>query len=74
VAKWAAFERVWGPLLTHERIDYAGALNAYVSASVWSGRRYRVEDFLPRWGGSVDNADEIIAKMKALEVLYGHNR
>jgi hypothetical protein len=73
VAKWAAFERVWGPLLIHERIDYAGALNAYVSASVWGGRRYRLEDFLPRWGLR-DNTDAIIEKMKALEKLYGHHR
>jgi hypothetical protein len=75
LAEWAAFERVEGPFL-HQRLDYATAMICYVLASVNSDgkRRYRVEDFLPQWDGSVDNADLIIQKMKGLEALYGNDR
>jgi hypothetical protein len=31
--EWAAFERVNGSILIHERIDWAGAVLAYVTAA-----------------------------------------
>jgi len=31
--EWAAFERVNGSILLHERIDWAGAVGAYVTAA-----------------------------------------
>jgi hypothetical protein len=43
--EWAAFERVQGPILIHDRID---AAFARLSASL-SGTSQPAEDFLPRW-------------------------
>jgi hypothetical protein len=44
LGEWEAFERSYGPILVHERIDLMGAL----IASVMTGNP--IEDLLPRWG------------------------
>jgi len=51
LAEWAAFERLHGPLLVHERIDVAAAMVCAVMANVMGGgKRFEPRDFLPKWG------------------------
>lgn len=47
--EWAMFERHFGPLTLHERIDQGFAMLAYVVAKS-AGAEVEFEDFLPRWG------------------------
>ncbi len=51
--EWAAFERVYGPLLLHERMDFGFArLNYYLVSLLGRqrrGRSYKLIDFLPKW-------------------------
>jgi hypothetical protein len=49
VVEWSVFEQSFGPLTIHERVDHAGAVGAWVTASVNSDKRLRLEDFIPRW-------------------------
>jgi len=48
LAEWAAFERVCGPVLIHDRIDIAAA---HIMASIFGdGRQPRSpEPFMPSW-------------------------
>lgn len=54
IAEWVAFEREFGPITVHERIDVAAAIIASaVAATVPRKRGARVpslSDFLPKWG------------------------
>jgi hypothetical protein len=51
--EWAAYERVYGPLLVHERIDLGFAQLYYYLVSLLGqkkrGQRYSLRDFLPKW-------------------------
>lgn len=49
--EWAAYERVYGPLLSQDRIDLGFAkLSYYIVSLLSSGRkRYKFRDFLPKW-------------------------
>lgn len=53
LSEWAGFERVFGPILIHERIDAAAALIAAVVANASGGKRrgkpFQLKDFLPEW-------------------------
>lgn len=53
--EWIAFERVSGPLLLHDRIDYAAAFIAYTTAVAHGvkirGRTPRFRDFAFSWDG-----------------------
>jgi hypothetical protein len=49
LAEWAAFERVEGPILLHQRLDFAGALISFVVARTAGAKRARLEDFVPKW-------------------------
>jgi len=51
LTEWMAYERVWGPILPHERIDIGFAKLTYYLVSLLSRsrQRIRVEDFLPGW-------------------------
>lgn len=65
--EWAAFERVEGPLLLHDRIDFAAASVAHTIALSQgmkhrSGRDLRVQDFLIDWDQQeqvVDTGEEL---------------
>jgi hypothetical protein len=50
LAEWAAFERLEGPILLHERIDFMGALLSFVTARSHGAQKAKLTDFLPRWG------------------------
>jgi hypothetical protein len=51
--EWAAYERVYGPLLVHERIDLGFAQLYYYLVSLLGqkkrGQQYNLRDFLPKW-------------------------
>lgn len=47
--EWVAFERVHGPLLLHERIDYMGAMICTVLANLYSKHPIPFRRFLPPW-------------------------
>jgi hypothetical protein len=69
LAAWDAFEEVSGPLLVHERVDFAGALISTLLANINApqGRRFDVADFLPHWDQPVvkqQDTDDMIAFMR----------
>lgn len=49
LTRWIAFEREYGPILVHDRIDYGLAHVAYRVASAFSRREPRFRDLLPPW-------------------------
>ncbi|HWP35192.1 MAG TPA: hypothetical protein VNM66_06320 [Thermodesulfobacteriota bacterium] len=50
LAAWAAFERRFGPLTVHERVDAAAALVAWsVARALGATRAQDPGAFLPRW-------------------------
>ncbi len=51
LTEWMAYERTYGSLLIHERIDAGFALVAFVIAKAFSdGKRdMSPEDFMPPW-------------------------
>lgn len=70
LGEWAAFERSFGPILVHERIDAAGATICAVLANLLSsGKRYSPADFLPNWSGErakEQSPEEMTAFIEAL--------
>lgn len=51
VTEWAAYERVYGSALVHERIDAGFAQVSLILAQAFSSgsKRYTMRDFMPRW-------------------------
>lgn len=51
LTEWAAFERVYGPLLVHERIDMGFAHVCWMLARLLGDgkRQWEVRDFMPSW-------------------------
>ena len=69
LSEWAAFEKIYGPILIHERVDIAGALVAAILANINSKRKYEISDFLPKWTGATrkaQTADEVMALLMGL--------
>jgi hypothetical protein len=68
---WAAFERVEGPILMHERIDIGQAMTSYVVAAAAGAKEVTVEQFLPKWDGTEapqrQSAEDIIAVIEGLK-------
>jgi len=48
---WAAYERVYGPILVHDRIDVGFAQLQWLVARLWTKtkRKLTIRDFMPRW-------------------------
>ena len=44
-----AYEKLNGPLLIHERVDFGLAVLALIMANAWSKKRFKLRDFLPPW-------------------------
>lgn len=67
--EWAAFERVSGPILLHERIEVSNAFVAMTVASAAGGERLKLQDFIPIWDEAEepDNSEQIVAALKELE-------
>ena len=72
--EWAAFERVSGPLLLTERVDYAAAYVAYITALrngvKVKGRAPRFRDFVIDW----DRKEPSEADIAARSAQYGGSR
>lgn len=50
LTEWAAFERVYGPVLVHDRIDIGLAQVCLVLARLFSKKsKHTLRDFLPAW-------------------------
>lgn len=71
-----AFEQTFGPLTIHERVDHAGAVAAWASASAMSENRMRLEDFIPRWEPKRrgDLFEFLSAQAQLTEARRGDNR
>lgn len=63
IAEWAAYERHYGPVLVHERIDWGFA----ALRTVMSGGG-RIADNLPPWHGESDEHDEdaLMSRLRSL--------
>lgn len=48
LVEWSAFERLYGPVLIHERVDVAAAHIAFMLSD---GKR-PADDFMPDWGAA----------------------
>lgn len=46
--EWVAYERVAGPILVHDRIDYATTQLSYIAARA-AGSKAQPKKFLPPW-------------------------
>jgi hypothetical protein len=58
--EWSAYERVYGSILTHERIDAGFAQVSLILAQANSkDRRWRIRDFMPRWFQDLTAEDEL---------------
>jgi len=53
LTEWVAYERVYGPILVHERIDLGFAQLSYYLVSLLGqkkrGQQYKLRDFFPGW-------------------------
>lgn len=69
--EWAAFERVSGPILLHERIEISNAFVAMTIASAMGdGRKLTLQDFIPRWDEEdqpEQGPDQIVSYLRELE-------
>ena len=68
---WAAYERTYGSLLIHERIDAGFAQVSLILAQAFSsnGKRYKMRDFMPRWFQELTADDELVRGMEGLRAL-----
>jgi hypothetical protein len=68
--EWAAFERTFGPITLHERIDQAAALVAWSIARSLGATEEGPEAFLPRWDespGEAQSVEQMIALVRGLQ-------
>jgi hypothetical protein len=51
LTEWMAYERVYGPILIHDRIDMGFLLLQQFMAYLWTKTRHQrtMQDFLPPW-------------------------
>jgi hypothetical protein len=61
LTEWAAFERVYGPILPHERIDVGLAQLGWLMARLWgkSKRELKLRDFMPGWYQELTAGDAV---------------
>ena len=77
LAEWAAFERVCGPVLIHERIDVAAA---HIMASIFGQHPRAAEAFMPSWDVGPpkerpqQSAGEMIAVVRSVQRKKESNR
>jgi hypothetical protein len=46
---WMAYERVYGSVLAHERIDVGFAMLGTLVHNLWSKKPRKIQDFMPPW-------------------------
>jgi hypothetical protein len=51
LTEWMAYERVYGPILVHERIDVGLAQLQWLMARLWTKAKHKLTpgDFMPAW-------------------------
>lgn len=71
---WIAFERVWGPLPIHERLDIGLAHACLILAQPYTKKELHLRDFLPPWyhGAQSQSEDELLRRAKQLMEVVGH--
>jgi hypothetical protein len=74
--EWSAFERVFGPIVLHERIEVANAFVAMTIAAANGAKDLKLEQFVPRWDGEPEGQtpDDIVATLKSLEAKWEGKR
>jgi hypothetical protein len=84
LAEWAAYEQRYGPL-GQERDDHLAALVAATIANAMrgkKGRRMKLKDFMPSWGGKEKQSGKdqlavlrgLVHRMGGEEVTREHDR
>jgi hypothetical protein len=69
LAEWAAFEKSFGPIVPHERIDAAQAMASSVNARLHRAKGdLRATKFLPQWDGEQpgQTADEMVEALRRM--------
>jgi hypothetical protein len=69
--EWQAYERVFGSILVHERIDAGFAQVSLLLAKAYSdkGARYSMRDFMPPWYRDLTADQELTKGMGELRAL-----
>lgn len=69
LTEWTAYERVYGSLLPHERIDAGFAQVSWLMACLWGSKKrgeYKIRDFMPRWYQDLTAADSVRSTFEAM--------
>jgi hypothetical protein len=74
--EWAAFERVNGPILAHDRIDVAAAHICSALASALRAQWIEPDAFMPRWDDDVperprQSVEDMIGAVRSLQRKKG---
>ena len=64
--EWHAYERVYGPILVHERLDVGLAQIGLIMAKLWGKGNPKPRDFLPVWYRRPDDGSELGAMLAGL--------
>ena len=72
---WSEYERVFGSLLIHERIDAGFAMIGLILAQAFGDGRhtYRLRDFMPAWYRELTADDESARTWAMLEAMARQN-
>jgi hypothetical protein len=67
--EWQAYERVYGSMLVHERIDAGFAQVSLILAQAFSsnGKRYKMRDFMPPWYQELTEEQAMRQELAALQ-------
>jgi hypothetical protein len=69
LTEWAAYERVYGSIIPHERIDVGFAQLSWLMASLWGSRKrgdFKIRDFMPPWYQELTAADSARQAFEAM--------
>jgi hypothetical protein len=71
--EWAAYERVYGSILPHERIDVGFAQVSLILTKAFGkpGQRLTLRDFMPEWYRELTADDELAKGMAQLRLMKG---
>jgi hypothetical protein len=72
--EWSAYERVFGSILPHERIDAGLAqVSLLIAQTNSNGKRYTMRDFMPDWYRDLTADDELSRGMTMMRGLADAN-
>lgn len=73
VMDWQAYERVYGSILPHDRIDAGFAQVSMILAQAFSkpGARFTIRDFMPPWYQELTADDELARGLASLRMMKG---